>query len=292
MKINEPDYFHDHQKEKRKRRNTLFSALFVTLAIPFVFAAAFLSGSTALRSDAWHLFQDAIAIWATVYAHHVSSAKGLLPWWKRNVSSIVGFVGGVILVLTLLHTSLEAGIRFWNGAQVNSVVAMLGAVIALLANSVSAYLLYGYHHHDHGVGQAFTEAISDIAVSAAVLVGLFGVWATGRQGADSILSIVVSFYLIAFPVRRLVWNSLQKLRLSWIGETIVRIRGVQSVHCLHINERLKTVHVVIDVIVDHMREVVIRKQVEVYLSRFFGYVLVNVENQKNMCTKPCDLCHE
>ena len=115
------------------------------------------------------------------------------------------------------------------------------AVIGLLANLVSAYLLFGNHHHSLNVRGAFFHVLSDAIGSVGAILASVAIIISGHQTADPAISVIVavlilwsSWILIRDAVDILLEGTPAHINIVSLREELNRVAGVGSVHDLHV----------------------------------------------------------
>jgi cobalt-zinc-cadmium efflux system protein len=114
------------------------------------------------------------------------------------------------------------------------------AAIGLVVNASVAYIL-SRGHRDLNVRGALVHVIGDLVSSVAALIAGAVIYATGWVTIDPILSIVIAV-LILVSTLRLLRDTLHVLMegvpaavdLAEIGGALAAIRGVSTVHDLHV----------------------------------------------------------
>ena len=218
-----------------------------------------LSNSLALLADAGHMLTDIVALalalvaaWSARRPPDLSRTYGY-----QRTEILAALFNGVALNVIALFIVIEAWERLSAPPQVNYRLMALVAAGGLAVNLVAVSLL---HRHQRGlnVRAAYLHVLGDLlgslgALLAAGLIGAFG-WTL----ADPLISAVMAG-IIVFSAIRLVLQSVNvlmegapaHLRTEEVGECLLALPGVSSVHDLHLwslggETPLLTAHLVLD----------------------------------------------
>jgi cation diffusion facilitator family transporter len=165
------------------------------------FAAFFLTGSTAVFSDALESIVNVVAAAFAAYSLHLAHtpADAAHPYGHGKIEFVsAGFEGGMILVAALA-TAIKAIGDFVHGVNApNRLDLGVGLlIIALLVNgALGLYLV----HTGRRQSSATLEAdghhlLSDAITSVVALAALTVVWATKWAYADPLAALLVSLYI-------------------------------------------------------------------------------------------------
>ena len=219
----------------------------VPLAITFAYALIELagglwSGSLALTSDAGHMFSDSAALALAATASWLARRPpGLKHSYGLARAEVIGAtLNGLLMLVIIVVLVVEAVQRLLAPREVMAVAVMAIAAIGLVLNAAVAFLL-SRGHHDMNVRGALVHVMGDLLSSVAALIAGAVIYATGWLLIDPILSIVIAA-LILMTTLRLLRDTLHVLMegvpsavdLSEIGGALAALRGVASVHDLHV----------------------------------------------------------
>lgn len=217
------------------------------LAITFVYALVELaggvwSGSLALASDAGHMFSDSLALALAAGAAWLARRPpGLKHSYGLARAEVIGAsLNGLLMLGIIVVLAVEAVQRLLNPQPVMAVAVMVIAAIGLVVNAGVAFIL-SRGHRTLNVRGALVHVIGDLLSSVAALIAGAVIYATGWLLIDPILSIVIAV-LILMTTLRLLRDTLHVLMegvpsavdFSEIGGALAALRGVSSVHDLHV----------------------------------------------------------
>src|ERR1044071_8637403 len=236
---------HSHAGHKHDTaREGLKTALAITATFLVAeFVGALYTNSLALLADAGHMLTDVAALSLRFFAMRFASrpATARKTYGFYRVEILAALLNGVFLILVAFYIFYEAFNRFRNPEQVKANWMLVVAVIGLLANLVSAYLLFGNHHHSLNVRGAFFHVLSDAIGSVGAILASVAIIISGYQTADPAISVVVavlilwsSWILIRDAVDILLEGTPAHINIVSLREELARVTGVGSVHDLHV----------------------------------------------------------
>ncbi len=234
---------HPHPHAERGTGSALRAAAALTLAFAVVEAAGgWWSGSLALLSDAGHMVTDAVALMlgaaAAWMARRPPSGRHSYGLGRAEVfAALVNAAAMLAIVAALAYQALP---RLREPTPISAGVASGIALVGLVLN-IAVMRWLTPHKHDLNARAARLHVIGDALGSAAALVSLAIVWATGWTRADPIASLVICA-LIAGSAVRLLSESVHALMegvppgfsVEAIGGEMAGVEGVLSVHDLHV----------------------------------------------------------
>jgi cobalt-zinc-cadmium efflux system protein len=207
------------------------------------FIGALYTNSLALLADSGHMLTDVAALSLSLAAAWFSARRATpqKTYGFYRVEILAALLNGVLLVLIALYIFYEAYSRLLNPPEVKADLMLFVASLGLLANLVSAYLLFGKHHESLNVRGAFFHVLSDAVGSAgAIIASLLIIWG-GYNVADPIISAVVgvlilssSWILIRDAVDILLEGTPSHVNIVSLQNQLKSIEGVGSVHDLHV----------------------------------------------------------
>jgi cobalt-zinc-cadmium efflux system protein len=200
------------------------------------------SGSLALKSDAGHMFSDALALGLAAGAAWLARRPpGLKHSYGLARAEVLGAtLNGLIMLGVIVFIVVEAVHRLLEPRPVMGGIVMLIAGVGLLVNAFVAYIL-SRSHATLNVRGALVHVIGDLLSSIAALMAGAVIFATGWVLIDPILSMLIAG-LILVTTMRLLRDALHVLMegvptavdLSEIGTALAGVRGVAAVHDLHV----------------------------------------------------------
>jgi cobalt-zinc-cadmium efflux system protein len=233
-----------HHHGRHDSIRTLWIAFFINGAFFIVeVIGGILSGSLALLADAGHMMTDVAALLLAII---VSSLAERLPTPRRTYgllrAEVLGaFINGAVLVAIV-------GMIFWESWQrINHAVAingplMLGiAVSGLMANAVSAWILFKERNETINIKGAYLHMLADTLGSIGTIIAGAVIWVTGWALIDPIVSFIIgvliligSLDLLTQTTNILLESTPDDIDYSAVKESLESIPHVKSVHDLHI----------------------------------------------------------
>jgi cobalt-zinc-cadmium efflux system protein len=225
-----------------KSRLTL--ALAITAAWFLIeLAGGLYSNSLALLADAAHMLTDLGALGLSLFAMKVSSrpATHEKTFGYLRAEILAAFANGIFLVLIGFYILYESYRRFLAPPEVKSVPMLIVAATGLLANLITAGLLFKSRKENLNLRGAFLHVFGDTLGSVGAIVA--GVLMTVRRWylADPVVSVIVaglvlysSWELVAESVDILLEGTPRHLKIPQILRDLGSVRGVLSVHDLHV----------------------------------------------------------
>jgi cobalt-zinc-cadmium efflux system protein len=243
MDVHEPGDGHRHGSGDTAA-SSLKAALFISATFLIAeFIGALYTNSLALLADSGHMLTDVAALSLSLFAMRFASRRATprKTYGFYRVEILAALLNGVFLILVALYIFYEAFHRFRNPVQVKADWMLVVAVMGLLANLVSAYLLFGNHHHSLNVRGAFFHVLSDAVGSVGAILASVAIIISGYQTADPAISVIVavlilwsSWILIRDAVDILLEGTPAHINIVSLREELNRVAGVGSVHDLHV----------------------------------------------------------
>ena len=238
------DAVHRHVNEARDPR-VLGWSLAITLAFAAVeVIAGFWSNSLALISDAGHMATDAtalgLALLAQIIARRPPSVTNSFGFGRAE--ALAGFINGLAMLAVIGWISIEALQRLTHPVPVQGEAVFVVAAIGLVVNLLVAWLLS--HDKDSvNTKAALVHVMGDLLGSVAALAAGAVIYFTGWMPIDPLLSIFVSLLILrsTIGVLRQSYHFLMEgvphhIDYLQVGADLAAIRGVLSVHDLHVWE--------------------------------------------------------
>jgi len=229
---------HSHAK------NALKPALIITSAFLVAeFIGALYTNSLALLADSGHMLTDVAALSLSLVASWFSTRRATpqKTYGFHRVEILAALLNGVILVLIALYIFYEAYGRLANPPEVQAGWMLLVASVGLVANLVSAWLLFGEHRKSLNVRGAMFHVVSDAIGSAGAIVASLAILLGGYYVADPAISVVVgililssSWVLIRDAVDILLEGTPSHVDIVSLQNDLKGVHGVESVHDLHV----------------------------------------------------------
>jgi cobalt-zinc-cadmium efflux system protein len=229
--------------ERGQHKSHLGAALLVTAAFFLVEAiGGFVSGSLALLADAAHMFADVgaltLAYAAMSFAERPPSRRYSFGLYRAEI--LAAFVNAQILLVVSGLIFYEAWTRFRSPEAIETGVMLAVAVVGLLANLLSMRFLQGHHHDSLNVKAAYTEVLTDMLGSLAVIAGALVIWPTGWLWVDPLLSALIALVILPRTMSLLrqtghilLEGTPPDLDIRRLRAHLLDVPGVTEIHDLH-----------------------------------------------------------
>jgi len=229
---------HSHAK------SALGPALIITSAFLIAeFIGALYTNSLALLADSGHMLTDVAALSLSLVASWFATRRATpqKTYGFHRVEILAALLNGVILVLIALYIFYEAWGRMTNPPEVRAGWMLAVACVGLLANLISAWLLFGHHRESLNLRGAMFHIVSDAVGSAGAILASLAILLGGYYVADPAISVVVgililssSWVLIRDAVDILLEGTPSHVNIVSLQNDLKGIHGVESVHDLHV----------------------------------------------------------
>lgn len=207
-------------------------------------AAAWLTGSLALLSDAAHMFTDVLGIamaLAAITAAGRASTDSQRTFGLYRLEVLAALANAVLLAGVAGFVLVEAVRRFTGPPEVPAGPMLVVAIGGLGVNLVAFALLRSGARESINVRGAYLEVIGDLLGSAGVIVAAVIIAVTGWQYADPIVAVGVALLILPrtltlarSAVRILVQAAPQHLDVAVVRDRLAAVPGVCDVHDLHV----------------------------------------------------------
>ena len=207
-------------------------------------AAALLTGSLALLSDAGHMFTDVLGIamaLAAITAASRAATDSQRTFGLYRLEVLAALANALLLTGVAVYVLIEAVRRFTDPPEVPAGAMLIVAVGGLLANVAAFLLLRSGAAESINVRGAYLEVLGDLLGSAGVIVAAAIIALTGWSYADPIVAVLVAlmilprtFALGRSAVRILVQAAPEHLDVAVVRTRLAAVPGVCDVHDLHV----------------------------------------------------------
>lgn len=223
---------------------SLKPALLITATLMIAqFVGALYTNSLALLADSGHMLTDvaalSLSLAAAWFARRRATPQKTFGFYRVEI--LAALLNGVILILIAIYIFYAAYHRLANPPEVEAGWMLVVACVGLVANLVSAFLLFGEHRHSLNVRGALFHVISDAIGSAGAIVASVIILFTGYYAADPAISVLVgvlilssSWILIRDAVDILLEGTPAHVNIVSLQNELRGISGVESVHDLHV----------------------------------------------------------
>lgn len=177
----------DHEPAPQKPNGKFRTALWIALILNLLLFVIELIGGAYAHSSA--LWADALDFFGDVVSYGISLAvMGISLYWRATVALLKGIVMatfGFIVIGKIVYAYVQ-------GIPPEAMTMGVIGVLALIANLVSASLLYAFRHGDANMRSVWLCSRNDTIGNAAVILAAVGVFGTGSLIPDLIVALVIS----------------------------------------------------------------------------------------------------
>ncbi|MDO9260477.1 MAG: cation diffusion facilitator family transporter [Flavobacteriaceae bacterium] len=233
-----------HNKPTVSGKNLLFSILLHLLITIAQFIGGVISGSLALISDSIHNFSDVISLIVSYIANILAQNKKQTirkTFGYKRAEIIAAFFNATTLIVIALILGYEAIQRFFSPVEIESNLVIGLAFLGILVNGFSVLLLKKDAAHNLNMKSAYIHLLADMLTSVAVLTGGLLMKFYQIYWIDSILTLLISIYLIKMSWKIFI-DSLHIL-LMFVPKNIVVEEVVATLCDIEIIKNIHHVHI-------------------------------------------------
>lgn len=171
------------QKPNSKFRTALWIALFINLAMFFVeLIGGAYAHSSALWADSLDFFGDAVN-----YAVSLA-VLGASLYWRATVALFKGAIMAIFGLVVIAKTVYA----YIQGIPPEAITMGVIGVLALIANVISAVVLYAFRDGDSNMQSVWLCSRNDAIGNVAVIFAAIGVFGTGSMLPDLIVAVIMA----------------------------------------------------------------------------------------------------
>jgi len=234
---------HDHDHHGEAAGWVLWFAVALTLAYAAVEAGVgWWAGSLALVADAGHMVNDAGALVIAAVAGWIARrpASRMHSYGLGRAEFIAALVNSLGLLALVVWLAVSAVTRLQAPQPVQGEAVSLTAALGLAINIGVAWLLFR-GEQNLNTRAAMLHVMGDLLGSVAALIAGVMITFTGWTPIDLLLSMAIGALILVSSLRllRQALHGLMEgvplhLSLEEIGREMAGVRGVKSVHDLHV----------------------------------------------------------
>jgi cobalt-zinc-cadmium efflux system protein len=235
---------HSHiHKHEVKGKNLVFSILLNLVITIAQIIGGVVSGSFALISDALHNFSDVLSLLFSLFANKLSRRKASLDqtFGYKRAELIAAFVNAITLIVVAFILIYEAILRFFHPEPIQSTIVIWLALLGIVVNGGSVLLIKKDSEHNLNMKSAYLHLLTDMMASVAVLVGGILMHFYGWFWVDSIMTMLIAFYLIYVSydliktsTKMLMLFTPDHINITDIVREVHKIEGVSKLHHIHV----------------------------------------------------------
>ena len=293
---------HDHgpTRVRAGHERPLWIALCLTSAFMLAeVAAAFLTGSLALLSDAAHMFTDAAALGVSLAAIQIgrraADKKRTFGYYRFEI--LAAAFNASLLLLVAIYILYEAYARLRSPEPIQSVGMLVVAAVGLVVNLISMRLLRAGSESSLNVKGAYLEVWSDMLGSIGVILAALLIRFTGALWIDPLVAAAIGVWVVprTWVLLKEALNILLQgvpagIDLAAIERSLKSVEGVVRVHDLHLwsltsGSNVLSVHVVADLALRPEQDILAGVRTAVAAFEIHD-MTVQVEAEGFACTAP------
>ncbi|MBR3121275.1 cation diffusion facilitator family transporter [Oceanobacillus profundus] len=235
---------HDHTHGANKKV-LLISLFIITTYMIVEVIGGYLTNSLALLADAGHMLSDAISLAIALIAFKLGekvASKSKTFGYKR-FEILAAVLNGVTLIIIALFIFYEAIERFANPPEVATTGMLIISIIGLAINILVAWIMMRGADVEGNLNMrgAYLHVLSDMLGSVGAIVAALLIMFFGWGWADPLASVIVAFlvlrsgyYVTKAAIHVLMEGTPQNVNVNDVIQTIEKVKGIQSIHDLHI----------------------------------------------------------
>lgn len=236
------NHVHIHKHEVRGK-NLVYSILLNLVITLAQIVGGIISGSLALISDALHNFSDVLSLVFSLVAHKLSRKKASLDqtFGYKRAELIAAFINAITLIVVALFLVYEASTRLFHPEPIKSGLVIWLALLGIIVNGGSVLLLKKDSEHNLNMKSAYLHLLTDMMASVAVLVGGLLMKFYGWFWVDSIMTLLIAFYLIyvSYDLIKSATKMLMLFTPDFIDikemvREVHKVPGVNKLHHIHV----------------------------------------------------------
>ncbi len=224
------------------------------------FVAGLMTHSMALLSDAGHNLSDVASLALSLIAFRLAKVKPTesFTYGYKKTTILAALTNAVFLFIAIGILGYESVNRLLHPQPIAGGIVAIVAGIGIVINLASAFLFFKNKDHDLNTKGAYLHLLTDAMVSLGVVVSGVIIKFTNWYWLDGAVSIVV-LVIILFGTWSLLTASLrlsmdavpENIEMSEIEKVIQKVKGVESIHHMHIwamstTENALTTHLVLN----------------------------------------------
>ncbi|MGJ5713386.1 cation diffusion facilitator family transporter [Staphylococcus auricularis] len=239
-------HHHMHQHVHTDNKTILAISFIIILSFTIVeIIGGFLSNSLALMSDGLHIVSDTVSLGVALVAFYFSEKRVTFhkTFGYKRFEILAALFNGVTLFIVGIIIIIEAIQRFIEPEEVQSIEMFLISLIGLIVNIVVAWLMFKSGDTDHNINMrgAFIHVMGDLLGSVGAMIAAMGIWLTGWNFLDPIISIIVSLLIlhsswgiIAASINVLMEGTPEDVSIKQVIHAIKSEPQVTHVHDCHV----------------------------------------------------------
>ena len=255
-------HHHHHHVSPGDVSNKAFLAGIVLNSIYVVvqFIAGLATHSMALLSDAGHNLSDVASLVLSLLAFRLAKVKPSesFTYGYKKTTILAALTNAVFLFIAIGILGYESVNRLFHPQPIAGGIVAIVAGVGIVINLGSAMLFFRNKDHDLNTRGAYLHLLTDAMVSLGVVVSGVVIRFTNWYWLDGAVSLVVlvvillgTWSLLSASLRLSMDAVPEDIEVSKIEQVIQKVKGVESMHHMHIwamstTENALTTHLVLN----------------------------------------------
>ena len=256
------DHHHHHHVSPGDVANKAFIAGIILNSAYVVIqvVAGLMTHSMALLSDAGHNLSDVASLALSLIAFKLAKVKPTesFTYGYKKTTILAALTNAVFLCVAIGILGYESFNRLLHPQPIEGGIVAIVAGIGIVINLSSAFLFFRNKDHDLNTKGAYLHLLTDAMVSFGVVVS--GViikftnwyWLDGAVSLAILVVILLGTWSLLTASLRLSMDAVpDNIEISKIEQVIQTVKGVESIHHMHIwamstTENALTTHLVLN----------------------------------------------
>ena len=224
-------------------RHRLVLSLIIALVVTAVSViGAVVSGALALFADAGHMLTDVTGLLISLFAITLAARPATMrrTFGLMRLEILAAAANALLLFIIAAFIGFEAWQRWSTPIAIDGPLMLGFAAVGLIANVIGMRLLRDGAKQSLNLKGAYLEMFGDLLGSVAVVVAAIGIWITGWERLDPLVSIVVvlmilprAWLLLREALSILLETTPKSLNLDEVREHLLEEPDVVDVHDMH-----------------------------------------------------------
>ncbi|CAB4909981.1 unannotated protein [freshwater metagenome] len=239
------NHHHDDQAKlsSSQLRHRLVLSLIIALVVTVVsIVGAIASGALALLADAGHMLTDVTGLLISLFAITLAARPTTMhrTFGLMRLEILAAAANAMLLFIVAAFIGFEAWQRWSTPTAIDGPLMLGFAAVGLIANLVGMKLLRAGALQNLNLKGAYLEMFGDLLGSVAVVVAAIGIWITGWERIDPLVSVVVvlmilprAWLLLREALSILLETTPKSLNLDEVREHLLQEPDVIDVHDMH-----------------------------------------------------------
>lgn len=236
-------HHHAHSVTKKNHSKIVLAIWLNILITVSQLIGGFLTGSLSILTDSLHNFSDVVALVVCLLAMWLSLKPYSLErtFGYKRAEIVAALVNILVLVIIGVLLIVEAFDRLGEAHSINSFWVICLALFSFVINAFCGFILHEGKEGNLNVKAAYLHLVSDALTSLAVALGGLVMYYTEAYWIDSLLTLMISFYLLYVAywalkdILRIIMHFVPEgLDLKKIEAAILKHEEIENVHHIHL----------------------------------------------------------